>query len=442
MKIIYVLNHFLPAQVAGTEVYVFGLCKEMQKQNIEAKVIIPNYNHPMTEVYFYDEIEIIKYAETSVQDRALIMDKRIPEGVSFFIEILKREKPDVIHFHEIVAGNGITLHHLKAAKEAGFKIVFTFHLSGYTCKTGNLMYKNKVYCDGVIHIDKCTYCSFSIQNNNSLITNLLFPPAMLSFFLGIDTTRISSRVGTALGFPFLIKKLKTDLMDLIESCDSVVALTNWYQEILVKNGAEENKISIITQGLAQKPNIKNWKNIETKLPIKLVFVGRISPLKGIHLLITALKNISVNDITLDIFGEAGLDEYSTYCQRESEGLLNIRWRGMLKPEGVIDELTKYDVLCLPSTFSEMSPLVIQEAFAAGIPVIASNVYGNSAPITDGENGWLFNFNDSKDLQEKLQMLLKNPDLVDVAKKNIPLVKPFDEVANEYIKLYKEIINYN
>lgn len=50
-------------------------------------------------------------------------------------------------------------------------------------------------------------------------------------------------------------------------------------------------------------------------------------------------------------------------------------------------------MSLCSTFSEMSPLVIQEAFAARLPVIASNVYGNAEQITHGENGLLFNFND-------------------------------------------------
>lgn len=440
MKIFHCLNHFLPQQIAGTEMYVFALAKALRKELFDTTIVIPNYGSNENEEYLYEELRVIKYAETSVIDRDLQLGKKGPEGVTSFINILNKEKPDIVHFHELGGINGITLYHVKAAKQAGFKSLFTFHLSGYTCKTGNLMYKDKVYCDGVIHFDKCTYCCFSIKNNNALQTNLLFPAAMMSYFLGIDTSTISSRLGTALGFPFLIKKLKTDLVALMKSCDSVVALTNWYQEMLVKNGVEGNKISIITQGLAQKGIVNFQRNEEMKLPIKLVFIGRISQLKGVHLLLEALNGMGNNDVTLDIFGKTGLDEYSTACKKLSEGLLNVQWRGEIKPENVINELTRYDVLCLPSTFSEMSPLVIQEAFAAGIPVMASNVYGNAEQITDGKNGWLFNFKDSVDLKNKLQMLVDEPSLIEAAKKNIPAVRSFEEVASEYISLYHEIEN--
>jgi glycosyltransferase involved in cell wall biosynthesis len=68
----------------------------------------------------------------------------------------------------------------------------------------------------------------------------------------------------------------------------------------------------------------------------------------------------------------------------------------------------------------MSPLVIKEAFAAGIPVLASNVYGNAEQINDGKNGWLFKFNDSDALKTKLQQLIDDPFLVEIAQKNLEL----------------------
>jgi glycosyltransferase involved in cell wall biosynthesis len=85
-------------------------------------------------------------------------------------------------------------------------------------------------------------------------------------------------------------------------------------------------------------------------------------------------------------------------------------------------------------------ILIALAFAASVPVIASNVYGNAEQITDGENGWLFNFNDSEDLKNKLQMLISNPALIDNAKSKIKLVKSFSKVAEEYQKLYDEILH--
>ena len=63
-------------------------------------------------------------------------------------------------------------------------------------------------------------------------------------------------------------------------------------------------------------------------------------------------------------------------------------------------MADYDLLCVPSLSSEMSPLVIQEAFAAGIPVLASRGYGNIEQIRHGENGLVFNFNSADSLAIK------------------------------------------
>ena len=104
-------------------------------------------------------------------------------------------------------------------------------------------------------------------------------------------------------------------------------------------------------------------------------------------------------------------------------------------------LSNYDLLCLPSAF-EMSPLVIQEAFTAGIPVLASNVYGNAEQITEGLNGWLFKCNDTEDLCIKLQSLIDNPSLFEEARNHFPAANTFENVANDHLKLYGSIIqNY-
>jgi glycosyltransferase involved in cell wall biosynthesis len=90
----------------------------------------------------------------------------------------------------------------------------------------------------------------------------------------------------------------------------------------------------------------------------------------------------------------------------------------------------------------MSPLVIQEAYAARIPVIASNVYGNAEQINDGINGWLFKFNDAEDLRQKLQMIIENPNMIKEAKKSIPEVRSFSDVAEDYKRLYEDVLRIN
>ena len=87
----------------------------------------------------------------------------------------------------------------------------------------------------------------------------------------------------------------------------------------------------------------------------------------------------------------------------------------------------------------MSPLVIQEAFAAGLPVIASNVYGNAEQIKHDVNGLLFRFKDVASLKEQLKRCINETFLLQELKKNLPPIRSFKEVGDAYEQLYKEVL---
>jgi glycosyltransferase involved in cell wall biosynthesis len=153
-----------------------------------------------------------------------------------------------------------------------------------------------------------------------------------------------------------------------------------------------------------------------------------------------MKDLPDRLISLDIFGEAQDIKYFENCINLTKSKSNVRWRGVIESELVVQELKKYDLLCLPSTTCEMAPLVIQEAFAAGLPVLASNVQGNAEQIIMGVNGWLFNYNDSNSLNVILQDIIESPEKIDLIKKNISMPLSFAEVAKEHNLLYNKIIS--
>jgi glycosyltransferase involved in cell wall biosynthesis len=245
-------------------------------------------------------------------------------------------------------------------------------------------------------------------------------------------------MGTALGFPFVINKLKTDLLRLSKYAKKIVVLADWYKVILEKNGVSSSKLIYIKQGMAADLQIAG-NNTKISIPLKLVYIGRISALKGLHLLIEAVQQISTDKISLDIYGPEEEEEYAMKCRQKSKENRNIRWNGTIHSEIVIQTLSKYDVLCLPSAF-EMSPLVIQEAFAAGLPVLASDVYGNAEQITHGVNGWLFKLNDAMDLAVKLEELVSDLDSVVKAKPYLHSINTFRDVAFEHKSIYSAILS--
>ena len=440
MLVLHVLNHFLPQQTAGTEVYTWALSKQLQKKGVEVEIVIPNFGEQKSASYEYDMLQVFQYAEPSMVDRSLIMGFRKPTGLKIFEEHVQNKKPAVVHFHELAGSNGITLHHIIAAKTAGAKVVMTFHLAGNTCKTGNLLYKEQVLCDGMIRLQKCSSCYLHAKGNRAL-NALLLPVSSLFNELGIDTTKWNSKVGTALGTVHIIERLKKNFETLVQHCDKVVVLTDWYKKILLLNSVPEEKISYVPQGLPFEVSVRAVADEHQKtFPLRLMFLGRINPFKGLHLLLEAIEELDDEKIELDIYGNSDDEAYELSWRNKTTNRRNIHWKGKLQQTAVVPTMQQYDALCLCSTFSEMSPLVIQEAFAAGIPVIASNVYGNAEQIRHNENGLLFQFKNINSLKVQLNRCIKEPSLIQQLKSKVQSPRSFQQVGDEYYKIYETLLS--
>jgi glycosyltransferase involved in cell wall biosynthesis len=437
MKILQVLNHFLPQQIAGTEVYTWALSKELIKNGAEVKVLIPNYGKNQDESFVYDGIPVHQFAEPSEVDRALIMGFREADGLKNFEVYLEQEKPDIVHFHELAGSNGIGLPHVRVTKKMGAKVIMTFHLAGNTCATGTLMHKGKTPCDGKINTAKCSACYLHHKGLNAS-SNLIATTSNLLGRLHLDTTKLNHPFGTALGTANIIKRLEKKFLDLIEYCDQVVCITNWYQQVLMLNGVNTDKVSYILQGLPTVGKSTVIKGPMVK-PIQLMFLGRISPFKGLHILLEALEAFSELEFELSIFGSSDGTNYESMLRGKTKMKKNIQWRGTLDQEKVLEEMQRHDLLCLCSTFSEMSPLVIQEARAAGLPILASNVIGNKEQLEQGAKGFLFEMNKVASLIIQLSKIKEHPIQLREMSQEMILPQAFSEIASEYLKVYHKII---
>ncbi len=437
MKVLQVLNHFLPQQTAGTEVYTWALSKQLQQKGVAVQVVIPHYRKNESADYVYDGLPVHQYAEPSVVDRSLIMGFRAPDGLNNFVAYLKSEQPDLVHFHELAGSNGITLHHVQAAKASGAKVMMTFHLAGYSCKTGTLVYKGETLCDGVIDLQKCSTCYLHTRGFTKAAPYLVRSSNVLHQ-LSIDASQWNNKLGTALGTVPILSKLKTDLHALVAACDRVVTITHWYKRVLLANGIDQKKILFFPLGLPLATTAAPFKNKTAHRPLRLLFLGRINQFKGLHLLLEALSGIDPSLVELSVYGNSDDEVYEKNLRASTAQRSNIHWNGKLQQAEVVTTMQQHDVLCLCSTFSEMSPLVIQEAFAAGIPVLASEVYGNAEQIQNGVNGLLFRFNDVASLKTQLLRLIEEEGLYERLQDGVKGPMQFEEVGRRYVELYGEV----
>ena len=83
--------------------------------------------------------------------------------------------------------------------------------------------------------------------------------------------------------------------------------------------------------------------------------------------------------------------------------------GFIPPDEIPGYMVAADTFVLPS-LSEGFPLVLLEAMAAGLPIVATNVGGIPEIVTDGENGFLVEPRNSQQLAEKIALLLQNENI--------------------------------
>ena len=150
--------------------------------------------------------------------------------------------------------------------------------------------------------------------------------------------------------------------------------------------------------------------------LKLLYVGRLAPGKGLEFLIKSLSKINNYDFSLTIIGD-GIVKNDLLELTKIYGLSDkIIFKGHQNfSDGLLNEYSSHDVLILPS-FSEGLPQVIFEAMARGAIVVATKVGGIPGQIEDRVNGFLFNAGDESQLLGILdKIVLKQLNLIQIRK---------------------------
>ncbi|HEY2899760.1 MAG TPA: glycosyltransferase family 4 protein [Polyangia bacterium] len=128
-------------------------------------------------------------------------------------------------------------------------------------------------------------------------------------------------------------------------------------------------------------------------PLRVLFVGTVTPAKGLHRLIDVLSTLvsAGHDLTVDVAG--AVDQAPTYAQMSRERLGarrlldRVRWHGVLHGEALWSLYRRCHVLAMPSE-REAYPLVAIEALAAGLPVLITDQGGARELLAAGSHALL------------------------------------------------------
>jgi GT2 family glycosyltransferase len=177
-------------------------------------------------------------------------------------------------------------------------------------------------------------------------------------------------------------------------------------------------------------------------PVRIGFIGSLIVSKAPHVLLEAVAGLPSDRVSLTIAGDiAPYHGDDSYGQRVRPLLKNpgVEWLGNVAHDRIPALLASLDMLIVPSVWIENSPFVIKEAFAAGVPVVASNLGGMAELVEDGRNGLLFEAGDAADLRRVIARLLDEPGLLARLREGLPRVKSIDEDAAWTQSIYEEAL---
>lgn len=250
---------------------------------------------------------------------------------------------------------------------------------------------------------------FKLKNKSDIIHIHL--PNYLALFCSLFISKKKKVIlhwhSDVLGFYFWGSILRILEIIVIKNANTIIFTSQNYINGSYIRNLIKNKFNIlpISVGLkSKKTNIK--KNNPNKL--KILFVGRLVPYKGVDILIKSLRLITDIDIELNIIGSGSIKYTNFLTNLASASNHSINFSGTVADLTLEGHYLSSDVLVLPSTYrSEAFGVVVLEAFSYGLPCISSNLKNSGLSWINKNNktGFKFETNDQYDLAEKINKFI-------------------------------------
>lgn len=232
-------------------------------------------------------------------------------------------------------------------------------------------------------------------------------PTFLAPFFRKAGKRVVITTHSDEGLPSLRKKIFDIIAPKfsIVHASRIIALSNHEKRVLERLGINRQKIVVVPNGI--EPGLLNLSHSVSTGRKRVLYVGRINfRQKGLDIMLLALKRLvgKFRDLEFELVGPPEeIDLLMSYSRKL--GLEKIvKYHGVVNREKLIHLMTHSDLLVLPSRFEPFG-IVVLEAMAVGLPVVAASVGGIPEIVRNGVDGLLFPRGDMEALAAQIERVL-------------------------------------
>jgi len=324
---------------------------------VESEIALLRAHGHAVETYTRSNDEVAGISSLGLARQTLWSDRTMREIAA----LIARFRPDVIHAHNTFPLISPALYW--AATRADVPVVQTLHNFRLMCLNALFLRDGSVCEDCMGHVPWRGVARACYRGSRPASVALA---GMLALHRGLGTYR--------------------------NKVARYIALNDFCRNKFIEGGLPAERVVV-------KPNFVDFDAPGPGLRAGLLFVGRLSAEKGVATLAEAMRRLP--DAALRVVGdgpEAGL----------LDGVQGVIRLGGQPGNAVRQEMSRALALVVPSIWYENFPRTIVEAFASGLPVIASRIGALADIVTDGKTGLLFNSADPVDLADKMAWALVHP----------------------------------
>jgi glycosyltransferase involved in cell wall biosynthesis len=357
LKILIVVHAFPPRTEGGSEIYVESYARELVRQFGDDVLVVTREADARTREYNVrrdtrDGVRVVWINNTFRRKRSLEYSYRNPAIAAIAERVIDEFRPDVAHVHHLTCLSTLIVPALAAR---AIPVFFTLHDYWLMCHRGQLFDRDGHVCGGPAA--NCGRCIDALGPAPiRLVTRALFGPPPRAP-RDAHMREIASRV--------------TQFLSPSEDL----------RRRFITFGIPPERIVHAPLGFdrgAFDGPAKAGHHAPPARPLRMGFVGSLMVSKAPHLLMEAASGFAPGRVSIDLFG--GYEPYhgdDSYRERLAPLLASddVRNHGHVPHHDMPAAFASFDVLVVPSVWPENSPLVIHEAFLAGVPVIASRIGG-------------------------------------------------------------------
>jgi len=452
MRILVVVHAFPPTSMGGAETYADAHARALARRGHQVTVLTREADASQPEyasrVERRDGLEVAWINNTFRQIASFAESYANPAIDAVSASVIDAFRPDVAHVHHLTClSTGI----VGLLRSRGVPVVFTLHDYWLLCHRGQLLDNAYRICSGP-EPEGCNAClgpaarlGPSAFAATRFVQNLPAGPAQwlrrtAEQAVALMEPRASNAEGAT---PPREARARLDSMRAVMG--QVTCFLSPSQALyrrFVASGLPADRIQIWPYG--HDHTLFGSRDRHGSGRVRLGFLGSVMISKAPDVLLSAFAGLPPGTATVDVFGAYtpyhGDDAYRAVL----EPLLSkpgVTMHGPIAHEAVPAALSSIDVLVVPSIWPENSPLVIGEAFLAGVPVVASRVGGIPEAVVDGVNGLLVEPGDVEDMRRALVRLVDDPALLARLREGarVSVVRTLEEDADASVRLFTSLV---